>query len=150
VIDSDHDGVVDAQDVCPDTPAKTVVDPRGCPVVLLPEPALTFNLEYLPNAIEVSSAFAVEMQRMTDFVKAHPGRRFFIEGHTDSVGNDADNMSLSLRRAEKIKAYLAEKMGVPASLLEARGFGESNPVADNNTQAGRQQNRRVVIITIPQ
>jgi len=150
VIDSDRDGVVDAQDACPNTPAKTVVDPRGCPVVLLPEPALTFNLEYLPNAIEVSSAFAVEMQRMTDFVKAHPGRRFFIEGHTDSVGNDADNMRLSLRRAEKIKAYLAEKMGVPASLLEARGFGENNPVADNNTQAGRQQNRRVVIITIPQ
>jgi OmpA-OmpF porin, OOP family len=150
VTDKDHDGVMDAQDACPDTPAKTVVDARGCPVVVLPEPAMTFDLEYLPNAIEVSSAFAVEMQRMMDFVKAHPGRRFVIEGHTDSVGNDADNLKLSLQRAEKIKAYLVEKMGVPASLLEARGFGESNPVADNNTQDGRRQNRRVVIITIPQ
>lgn len=155
VTDKDRDGVLDAQDACPETPARTAVDARGCPVpvvpvVVLPEPALTFYLEYLPNATEVSSAFAAEMEKMADFVKANPGRRFVIEGHTDSVGNDADNMKLSLLRAEKIKVYLAEKMRIPASLLEARGFGESNPVADNNTQDGRSQNRRVVIIALPQ
>ena len=110
---------------------------------------MTFYLEYLPNATEVSPAFAAEMQKMADFVQANPGRRFAIEGHTDSIGNDAANMKLSLLRAEKIKAYLVEKTGVSASLFEARGFGESNPVADNNTQAGRQQNRRVVIIALP-
>lgn len=150
VIDKDDDGVIDALDACPETPAKTAVDVRGCPVVVLPEPVMTFYLEYLPNATEVSSAFAAEMQKMADFVKANPGKRFVIEGHTDSVGNDAANMKLSLLRAEKIKAYLSEKMGISPSLLEARGFGESNPAADNNTQAGRQQNRRVVIIALPQ
>ena len=157
VTDKDLDGVVDALDACPETPAKTVVDVRGCPahvalvapVTELPEPAMTFYLEYLPNATEVSPAFAAEMQKMADFVQANPGRRFAIEGHTDSIGNDAANMKLSLLRAEKIKAYLVEKTGVSASLFEARGFGESNPVADNNTQAGRQQNRRVVIIALP-
>lgn len=154
-IDSDRDGVLDAQDACPDSPAGTAVDARGCPVpvvpaVVLPEPAMTFNLEYLPNESEVKKDFAAEMQKMADFVKANPGRRFVIEGHTDSVSNDVANMKLSLLRAEKIKAYLAEKMGIPVSLLEARGFGESNPVADNNTQEGRQQNRRVVIIALPQ
>ena len=155
VTDKDRDGVSDTQDVCPDTPARTVVDARGCPaqvtlVTPLPEPALTFHLEYLPNESEVRNDFAAEMQKMADFVKANPGRRFVIEGHTDSVGSDASNMRLSLLRAEKIKAYLIEKMKIPASLLEARGFGESNPVADNNTQEGRQQNRRVVIIAFPQ
>lgn len=149
VTDKDGDGVMDALDVCPETPAGTKVDGQGCPVVVLPAPALTFYLEYLPNATEVSPAFAAEMQAMADFVKANPGQRFVIEGHTDSVGNDAENMKLSLRRAEKIKSYLVEKMGVAAELLEARGFGESNPVADNNTQAGRQQNRRVVVIALP-
>ena len=155
VTDKDRDGVLDALDFCPDTPAKTVVDARGCPaqvalVVDLPAPALTFHLEYLPNEIEVNSAFAAEMQKIADFVKANPGRRFVIEGHTDSVGNDADNMRLSQLRAEKIKTYLVEKLGVSPSLLDARGFGESNPVAANNTQVGRQQNRRVVIIVLPQ
>jgi OOP family OmpA-OmpF porin len=155
VTDKDRDGVVDAQDACPDTPAKTVVDARGCPaqvaaVIDLPEPAMTFYLEYLPGESEVKNDFAAEMEKMADFIKANPGKRFVIEGHTDSVGSDTSNMRLSLLRAEKIKAYLSEKMGIPASLLEARGFGESNPVADNNTQEGRQQNRRVVIIAFPQ
>lgn len=155
VTDKDLDGVLDALDFCPDTPAKTVVDARGCPaqvalVVALPAPALTFHLEYLPNEIEVRSAFAAEMQKIADFVKANPGRRFVIEGHTDSVGSDADNMRLSQLRAEKIKTYLVEKLGVSPSLLDARGFGESNPVAANNTQIGRQQNRRVDIIVLPQ
>ena len=155
VTDKDLDGVSDALDFCPDTPDKTEVDARGCPaqvalVAPLSEPALTFYLEYLPNASEVSSVFAAELQRMMDFIKAHPGRRFAIEGHTDSIGNDADNMNLSLQRAEKIKTYLVEKLGVSASLLDARGFGESNPVAANNTQLGRKQNRRVVIIVLPQ
>jgi OOP family OmpA-OmpF porin len=154
VTDQDLDGVMDASDACPGTPIETAVDDRGCPLpvvpaVELPEPAMTFDLEYQPNAIEVSSAFAAEMERMMDFVRAHPGRRFVIEGHTDSVGNAADNMKLSLQRAEKIKVYLVEKMGVAVSLLEARGFGESNPVADNSTQAGRLQNRRVVVIVLP-
>ena len=154
VIDKDRDGIMDAQDACPDTPVKTVVDARGCPVqvalVELPEPAMTFYLEYLPNESEVRNDFAAEMQKMADFIKANPGKRFVIEGHTDSVGGDAANMRLSLLRAEKIKAYLSEKMGISASLLEARGFGEGNPVADNNTQDGRRQNRRVVIIAFPQ
>lgn len=153
--DLDLDGVIDVRDACPGTPAQTTVDARGCPVpvvpvVELPEPAMTFDLEYLPNTIEVSSAFAVEMQRMSDFIKANSGKRFVIEGYTDSVGNEAANMKLSLQRAEKIKAYLVEKMGIAASLLEARGFGESSPVADNSTQAGRVQNRRVVVIALPQ
>lgn len=147
--DKDRDGVFDAQDACPETPAGTKVDARGCPAVVLPEPEMTFYLEYLPNEADIRNDFAAEMQKMADFIKANPGKRFVIEGHTDSVSSDAANMKLSLLRAEKIKAYLAEKMGIPASLLEARGFGESNPVADNSTQEGRQQNRRVVIIALP-
>lgn len=154
VTDNDRDGVLDTQDSCPETPAKTVVDARGCPAqvlpvvpaVKLPEPVLTLYLEYLPNATEVSSAFVPEMQRIADFIKANPGKRFVIEGHTASVGSEVANMKLSQLRAEKIKGYLVEKMGVPSSLLEARGFGEGSPVADNSTQEGRRQNRRVVVI----
>lgn len=157
-VDKDQDGVIDGLDACPDTPTGTVVDAHGCPahvalvapVAKLPQPALTFYLEYLPNEVEVSTAFAPETQRMTDFIKANPGRRFIIEGHTDSVGNEVANMKLSLLRAEKIKDYLVEKMGVPSVLLEARGIGERNPVADNSTQEGRRQNRRIVIISLPQ
>lgn len=148
--DTDRDGVLDTKDTCPDTPVGTEVDAQGCPAVVLPEPEMTFYLEYLPNETEVRNDFAAEMQKMADFIKANPGKRFVIEGHTDSVSSDAANLKLSLLRAEKIRNYLSEKMGVSPALLEARGFGESNPVADNSTQEGRQQNRRVVIIALPQ
>lgn len=149
VIDKDRDGVIDTKDACPNTPAKTVVDARGCPVIILPEPASTFILEYWPNEDEENNDFAAKLQKIVDFVKANPGRRFIIEGHTDSVGDDAVNMKLSLQRAEKISSYLAINPGIPATLLEARGFGESDPVADNNSQEGRRQNRRIVIIALP-
>jgi OOP family OmpA-OmpF porin len=67
-----------------------------------------------------------------------------VEGHTDSVGDDAYNLKLSQRRADAVRKYLVDK-GVPSTPLEARGFGEAQPVADNKTADGRAQNRRVVL-----
>jgi chemotaxis protein MotB len=99
---------------------------------------------------EIRPAGLDVLRRVVDILISVTDKMIRIEGHTDSVGSDASNMRLSLARAEKIRDYLVEKMGISASLLEARGFGESNPVADNNTQEGRQQNRRVVLIAFPQ
>jgi OmpA-OmpF porin, OOP family len=65
-----------------------------------------------------------------------------VEGHTDSVGSEAYNEALSQRRADSVLKYLVRK-GVPAGRLTARGFGESNPVASNDTAEGRAMNRRV-------
>lgn len=153
VIDKDRDGVVDAQDKCPGTPANTVVDTRGCPVPVapvaeIPEPVLMFSFFYPLNMADVNTG--ADQEKMVAFVKENLGRRFVIEGHTDSIGNTATNMKLSVQRAEKIKAYLVEKLGVADSLVEARGFGENNPIADNSTQEGRRQNRRVDIMAFPQ
>jgi outer membrane protein OmpA-like peptidoglycan-associated protein len=77
----------------------------------------------------------------------YPNTRFLIEGHTDSQGSDAYNLKLSDERAASVKNYLIEK-GLPASRLSSEGFGETKPVANNATAAGRQQNRRVEISLI--
>ena len=63
-------------------------------------------------------------------------------GHTDSIGTDAYNMKLSLRRAEAVKNYLVSE-GISAKRIKVEGFGEANPVASNATAEGRAQNRRV-------
>jgi OOP family OmpA-OmpF porin len=67
-----------------------------------------------------------------------------LEGHTDSVGTEDYNMSLSRQRAESVKMYLVEKFNINASRISTVGYGKSQPVATNDTEAGKQKNRRVV------
>jgi outer membrane protein OmpA-like peptidoglycan-associated protein len=86
-----------------------------------------------------------KLSKVSGILLAHPGLNLEIEGHTDSVGTDAYNQSLSERRAESVKGYLAQQ-GIPSSTIKTRGFGEVSPVASNDSAAGRQQNRRVELI----
>ena len=85
------------------------------------------------------------IDRLAGALKDNPNTRVMIEGHTDSVGSDEYNMTLSDRRAEAVADALRFR-GVPADRYEAKGLGKSFPVASNDTQAGRQQNRRVEIV----
>jgi OOP family OmpA-OmpF porin len=75
-------------------------------------------------------------------MKDYPDLNVVIEGHTDSVGTAAYNKKLSQQRAEAVKKYMVEK-GIDANRLKAQGFGEVRPIASNDTEEGRQQNRRV-------
>lgn len=83
--------------------------------------------------------------RVSDFLQKNPETKLIVEGHTDSVGSDASNESLSQRRADAVKAALLSR-GIQSDRIETTGRGEGFPVASNDTQAGRQQNRRVEII----
>lgn len=78
-------------------------------------------------------------------LQGEPGWKVLIEGHTDSSGGDAHNLELSQKRAESVKAYLVAG-GIEAGRLRTQGFGESKPVADNATELGRAQNRRVELV----
>jgi outer membrane protein OmpA-like peptidoglycan-associated protein len=86
-----------------------------------------------------------KLAKVSGIVLAHPGLSLEVEGHTDSVGTDDSNQSLSERRAESVKSYLTQQ-GIPSASIKARGFGEALPVASNDSSAGRQQNRRVELI----
>jgi len=86
-----------------------------------------------------------KLARLSGLVLAHPGLKLDAEGYTDATGSDSLNQRLSEQRAEAVRGYL-ETQGIPAANLSAKGFGKENPVADNATAKGRQQNRRVEII----
>lgn len=88
---------------------------------------------------------STELDRVVQLLSARPTARLSIEGHTDDVGDDAYNLSLSERRARAVKAYLVEH-GATAANIEARGLGETRPVMPNDTDVGRLQNRRVELI----
>lgn len=82
---------------------------------------------------------------LVDFLKSNPTRQVTIEGHTDSRGSDAYNRQLSQQRADAVRAWFAQN-GINPDRIVARGMGESYPITTNDTEAGRQENRRVAII----
>jgi len=86
-----------------------------------------------------------KLAKISGIVLAYPELRLEIEGHTDSVGSDAYNQKLSERRARSVYDYL-KAQGLPEASLTTRGYGESQPVADNKTAKGRQANRRVELV----
>jgi outer membrane protein OmpA-like peptidoglycan-associated protein len=86
-----------------------------------------------------------KLARVSGIIVSHPGLKLEVEGHTDSVGTDDYNQHLSQQRAESVRAYLGQQ-GIAPGAIGTAGFGESKPVATNDTAAGRQQNRRVELI----
>ena len=136
--DSDGDGVVDSADRCPGTPAGDKVDEFGC--------SLRARLEtfFDTNSAVLKPESYPDLERVAKFMAEVPRVRGELEGHTDDVGNDKANERLSQRRADAVKAWLVSK-GIDPARLTTRGYGESQPIADNATPEGRAKNRRVVL-----
>jgi outer membrane protein OmpA-like peptidoglycan-associated protein len=86
-----------------------------------------------------------KMAKVSGILLAYPGLKLQLEGHTDSVGGDEYNLKLSQERADAVRDFLAEQ-GVPVVSITSVGLGKSDPVASNDTAAGRQQNRRVELV----
>lgn len=139
LLDSDGDGVVDDRDECPGTPAGTRVDGVGCPlpkIIDLRGVTFEFNKTRLrPDAVTI-------LDWATGILKKYPDMQVEVAGHTDSIGSDTYNQTLSEGRAQAVREYFIQH-GVPASQMSARGYGESEPIDSNETEDGREHNRRV-------
>jgi OOP family OmpA-OmpF porin len=138
-LDSDGDGVVDSKDECPATPPNTAVDPNGC------KHAETHDLEgvnFKTDSAELTDTSSSILDEAVRVLKKYGDMNAAIAGHTDSTGATDHNQGLSERRATTVNDYLVAH-GIDASRLSTKGYGESMPVADNNTNAGRAANRRV-------
>ena len=85
----------------------------------------------------------MKLQRSQNFMKKYPTAKGIITGHTDNIGGAAMNQNLSQRRAESVMNYLVQKFGIDPARLSAKGYGMSQPIADNKTAEGRQKNRRI-------
>ncbi len=103
------------------------------------------NVLFATGSSELKPGSVAGLDRLVAFLEQYPDRTAVIEGHTDDVGTAERNQALSLNRAQSVMAYLS-RQGIPSRRITAIGLGETRPVADNDSAAGRQQNRRVEII----
>ncbi len=142
--DSDGDGVIDPNDKCPGTPPGVKVNAEGCPEVgttLMSLQGVNFDTDSAKLKAESTTILnqAVEVLNQQAAVSVR------IEGHTDSRGSDAYNLTLSEKRAKSVMDYLVSK-GISATRLTSAGFGESKPVVANDSAANMAKNRRVDLV----
>jgi OOP family OmpA-OmpF porin len=142
--DEDRDGVIDERDRCPRTPAGVAVDEDGC----ARQGAVTLiGVQFAYDSAELTRESSAVLDQVAADLKKYPRLEVELQGHTDSVGSDRYNLALSQRRAESVRSYLLQA-GVGANQVVARGYGESQPIATNDTPDGRALNRRVVMVVL--
>ncbi|HAS39733.1 MAG TPA: hypothetical protein DCS93_04610 [Microscillaceae bacterium] len=134
--DRDKDGVPDKVDNCPDVPG--VKDNRGCPEIL----ERASKVLFAPGKAIINPVSYGVLNELAALLKKYSNTKIYLEGHTDNQGDDASNLKLSKDRAKAVADYLIKK-GIAKIRIESTGYGETKPIADNNTPAGRKKNRRV-------
>jgi OOP family OmpA-OmpF porin len=139
-LDADRDGVPDYLDQCPNTPLGAMVDARGCWTY---SSVVLFDF----NSAEVKSEAYPMLNNAILILKKNPNLKVEIDGHTDNVGSAAYNKTLSLKRAEAIKAFFVSR-GIDPKRLSTKGFGFTKPAASNKTKEGRAKNRRVELTPV--
>ena len=146
--DNDKDGFLDKDDKCPNEPG---VAPDGCPrkytlvVVTEKKIELKQTVFFDFNKATIKSVSFALLNDVAQALADNPKIKVEVQGHTDSVGNDAFNLKLSQSRAESVRTYLI-KRGISSDRMVPKGYGENVPIADNRTEAGRSQNRRVEFV----
>jgi len=124
-------------------PENIMVD-NGQPTIEAPtslKPIVLKNVFFETASAELKAASITELQHLKELLEAYPQMRIQLNGHTDNIGSDADNLALSDGRAKAVYNYLIDN-GIAASRLSYKGFGETKPIESNETEEGRQSNRR--------
>jgi OOP family OmpA-OmpF porin len=122
--------------VAPPPPAPKVID------------RLAIHVNFDFDKATLRDADIAELQKAVDFVKRYPGYKISIEGHTDGMGTERYNQRLSERRAAAVKEHLLKHGVADGARIKSAGYGKSRPIADNSTEQGRFENRRVEILIL--
>lgn len=142
--DDDKDGVLNGADKCPGTPTNLVVDANGCPKVLTETVNKEIRVLFDTNKSVVKPEYNGDIEAVAKLLKDYPTAKVEIQGHTDSRGSADLNDKLSQERADAVAGVLVKSFGIAADRVTAKGYGASQPVADNKTAEGQAKNRRVI------
>lgn len=142
--DTDKDGVIDIRDRCQNTLYGAKVDNYGCSRTSTKLLSVELKVLFDTGKYVVKPEFYNELKKLAIFLRDNPKSSVIIEGHTDNVGSASSNQRLSHQRASAIADVIIKKFRIPKHRVGSKGFGETNPIASNDTHQGRESNRRVV------
>jgi len=128
--------------------AAPVAQPESVPVKKEVVDTFELQVQFDFDKSDIKSVFQPQFDEIAKVLKESPEISMTIEGHTCSIGTEKYNQGLSERRSAAVKQKFVEEFGIPAERINAEGYGESRPVADNATLAGRQKNRRAIAVIL--
>jgi outer membrane protein OmpA-like peptidoglycan-associated protein len=145
VLDSDSDGLADAKDQCSNSPKEIPVNDVGCSKFDKKMDDLITKLQFDSHSSLLAKSSETDLNEIAGLLVNYPDVKIEVQVHTDDSGSSDYNKMLSQMRADSVVRYLKGKK-IAQSRLDAIGFGEEQPIADNNTSAGRAKNRRVEFV----
>ncbi|ETX12348.1 flagellar motor protein MotB [Marinomonas ushuaiensis DSM 15871] len=145
-LDTDKDGIANHLDMCANSASGAKVDEKGCYLVLESQKSVRLDVQFGNNSIVVDQKYYTQIEEVADFLTEYPNTNAIIEGHTDDRGSASYNQAISEKRAQAIVDVLVNDFGISAERVSAIGYGEEQPLLNNDTESNRSINRRVTAV----
>jgi len=147
LLDEDKDGVINARDLCPQTPRKAEIDNDGCGTYVKTEEEMSLHILFANDSDEIQPVFLAQIREMADFLKSYPSTSIELQGYASKVGQHEYNMALSKRRAISVEHALLSN-GIESNRVRIVGFGDTNLSETGTDEISHAKNRKVVATVI--
>ncbi|EGQ7692823.1 OmpA family protein [Vibrio vulnificus] len=141
--DQDRDGVINARDLCPDTPSTAEIDNDGCGTYVKTSQQMQIRVLFANDSDKINPVFRKQIKEMSEFLKLYPSTSIELQGYASRTGNAEHNLDLSKRRADNVREMLIG-YGIAQSRVRIVGFGDSVLVNEGTDEVSHALNRRVV------
>ncbi|MDD1794091.1 OmpA family protein [Enterovibrio sp. ZSDZ42] len=142
--DLDYDGVIKARELCDETLNGASVNNDGCPKDKTIKQSFRLDVKFANDSSKLLPSNYAKLEQLAAFLEEQDGAVVTIEGHASKVGNPAYNLALSQRRADAVANALVEDFDIPVSRVEAIGYGDAEPLIDEDSELAHETNRRVM------
>lgn len=147
LLDDDKDGVINARDLCPQTPRMADIDNDGCGTYIKTEEEMSLHILFANDSDAIQPLFLAQVREMSEFLAAYPSTSIELQGYASKVGNPEYNMELSKRRATSVERALLQN-GVTPNRIRIVGFGDSVLETDGDDEVSHARNRKVVATVV--
>ncbi|OAJ92319.1 OmpA family protein [Vibrio bivalvicida] len=147
LLDEDKDGVINARDLCPQTPLNAEIDNDGCGTYVKTQEEMSLHILFANDSDEIQPVFLAQIREMADFLKSYPSTSIELQGYASKVGQHEYNMALSKRRAISVEHALLSN-GIDSNRVRIVGFGDTNLSETGTDEVSHAKNRKVVATVI--